>query len=328
VSPDAASWPAEAGGLRPDTLWELDPVLLAQLREIVAASADLGGAACLLLARSGDRHLHLDPLVVTRGELTTWSTFGALVLDRDELIMSPGLAGAPVRGPYGLRAVLLLSYEKATFPVADLLRAQAARLEAVIARSATILGSIEQTAGTLMAMLAAHDPDTVHHARRVRRLIRPLGQAAGLASRALWELELAALLHDLGKIAIARSILKKAGPLSGRDWVQMRQHPSVGERIVRTMPALEVLCAPIRHHHERWDGEGYPDRLRSDAIPLGARLLALADTYEVLRTGRLYRIPLSREEALAEIQANAGAQLDPTLIDLLPTLGETSADWS
>jgi HD-GYP domain-containing protein (c-di-GMP phosphodiesterase class II) len=177
-------------------------------------------------------------------------------------------------------------------------------------------------------MLAAHDPDTVHHARRVRRLIRPLGQAAGLTSRALWELELSALLHDVGKIAIGRPILKKAGPLSVRDWVQMRQHPSVGERIVRTMPALEMLCTLIRHHHERWDGEGYPDRLRRGAIPLGARLLALADTYEVLRTGRLYRIPLSREEALAEIRANAGTQLDPTLIDLLPSLGESSADWS
>jgi HD-GYP domain-containing protein (c-di-GMP phosphodiesterase class II) len=323
-------WPVESGGLRPDTLWEIDPHLPAQLREIVAAAADIGDAACLLVAQSGDRHVHLDPLVVTKGETTTWCSFGELVLDRDEVTTVPGMAGVPVQGPYGLRAALLLSHKTSTnLPAADLLlRTQAARLEAILARSATTLTSIEQTAATLLAMLAAHEPETVHHARRVRRLSRPLGLAAGLKSRALWELELAALLHDVGKISIARSVLKKAGPLSVRDWVQMRQHPSVGERIVRTMPALEVLCAPIRHHHERWDGEGYPDRLRRDAIPLGARLLALADTYEVLRTGRLYRTPLSREEALAEIQANAGAQLDPNLIDLLPPLGESSADWS
>jgi HD-GYP domain-containing protein (c-di-GMP phosphodiesterase class II) len=326
VSPNAALWPADLNRPESKTLWDLDPELLPHLHEIVAIAADAGSGAGLVVSARGEAHV----LVNVRGDPQSWSAVASTVLEQDEAVFSAGMVGMPVRGPLGVRGALLLSHDSTIeLPLADLLlRAHAARLEAALAHTATKLATMEQAADVLLSMLLEHDPETVRHARMVRRLIRPLGHAVGLAPRALWELELAALLHDIGKVAIDRAVLQKAGSLSVREWTLMRQHPSTGERIVRAMPILDVLCAPIRHHHEQWDGEGYPDRLRSEAIPLGARLLALADAYEVLRTGRRYRISLSLEETLAELRASAGTQLDPALVELLPALSESTVDWA
>lgn len=326
MSRNAGLWPAEHSRPEGRTLWELDPELLPHLHGIVTLASAAGNGAGLVVRVRGE----VQVLVNVRGDPQSWCSVASAVFEQDEVVFAEGVIGIPVRGPLGVRGALLLSHD-ATIetPLADLLlRAHAARLEAALAHTATTLATMEQAADALLSMLEEHDPETVRHVRMVRRLIVPLGHAVGLPPRALWELELAALLHDTGKVAIERAVLQKPESLSRREWILMRQHPSTGERIVRTMPILEALCPLIRHHHEQWNGEGYPDRLRGEAIPLGARLLALADGYEVLRTGRRYRMALSREETVAELRASAGAQLDPDLVDLLPSLGEISVEWT
>jgi HD-GYP domain-containing protein (c-di-GMP phosphodiesterase class II) len=132
--------------------------------------------------------------------------------------------------------------------------------------------------------------------------------------------EWAALLHDVGKIGIGPPLLDKVGTLSGAEWAAMRQHPAIGERIVRTIPALHTVSLIVRYHHERWDGAGYPDRLAGPAIPQAARVITLADAYETVRAGRPYRPALTRDQALDELGRAIGTQFDPALAPLLPLL--------
>jgi diguanylate cyclase (GGDEF)-like protein len=158
---------------------------------------------------------------------------------------------------------------------------------------------------------ALQDP---HH-ERVARLARRLGAELGLAPEALDELTLAGHLHDIGKLALPDALLSKPGPLDEQEWVLMRTHPAVGERIVSAAPELVAISALVRHHHERWDGGGYPDGLVGDASPLGARILAVADAYDAMTSARPYSPSLTGTEALAELRRVAGQQFDPTLVD-------------
>jgi HD-GYP domain-containing protein (c-di-GMP phosphodiesterase class II) len=124
-------------------------------------------------------------------------------------------------------------------------------------------------------------------------------------------LEFGSLLHDIGKIGVPDAILRKAGGLTAAEWAEMRRHPEIGERIVRSMPALTHLAPVIRAEHERWDGEGYPDGLRSVEIPAPARIVLACDAFHAITSDRPYRAALPVETALAEIERNAGTQFDP-----------------
>ena len=127
----------------------------------------------------------------------------------------------------------------------------------------------------------------------------------------------AALLHDIGKVAIPDEILHKPGPLTDEEWVLMREHPVIGERILRVLPGLGTVARIVRHEHERWDGGGYPDGLVAEAIPLGSRIIIAADTYHAITSDRPYRAARSHSEAVEELIRCAGTQFDPQVTEAL-----------
>ena len=122
-------------------------------------------------------------------------------------------------------------------------------------------------------------------------------------------------LHDVGKVAIPDAILGKPGPLTEEEWAFVRRHPIIGERIILAAPALARVAALVRSSHERWDGAGYPDALAGDAIPLGARVVAVADAYAAMTAGRPYRAARAPEQALDELRRGAGSQFDPVVVE-------------
>ncbi len=141
--------------------------------------------------------------------------------------------------------------------------------------------------------------------------------ALGLGARALEQVERAALLHDVGKVATPAELLHKDGPLDAHEWKIMREHPVIGERILRRTPELTDIAPIVRHEHERWDGGGYPDGIAGSAIPVGARIILACDAYNAMITERPYRRPMSRENACAELRENAGTQFDPEIVEAL-----------
>ncbi|MDX6526198.1 MAG: hypothetical protein QOI43_1709 [Gaiellales bacterium] len=189
--------------------------------------------------------------------------------------------------------------------------------------------------GQKTATAAAEEPDAIRiaralalaaslregapagHADHVAQLAGAVAQNLGLSADVVLRCRLAGLLHDVGKAAIPDRILFKPGPLTKAEWRTMRTHPAISERIVRRVPGLTGAARLVRHHHERWDGAGYPDQLAGEAIPIEARVIAAADAYSAMLTDRPYRRACSRREAIAELQRAAGSQLDPTIVDAL-----------
>ena len=173
--------------------------------------------------------------------------------------------------------------------------------------------------------LEAKDPYTRGHSERVARLARRIAVEAGVAPVAAATIAQAGLLHDLGKIAIPEGLLRKPGALSGEEWAVMRQHPVVGAQIVAPLEFFADGAVILRHHHERHDGSGYPDGLRGELIPLGARIVAVADVYDALTSDRPYRSRLSHAEAVRLIDAEAGRTLDAHLVSLCIRLAADAA---
>jgi HD-GYP domain-containing protein (c-di-GMP phosphodiesterase class II) len=124
------------------------------------------------------------------------------------------------------------------------------------------------------------------------------------------------VLHDVGKIGIPEAILLKPGPLTADEWTILRRHPEIGADICRPLGLSRTLMPVVRHHHERWDGTGYPDRLRGDQTPLGARVVGLVDAFDAMTHDRPYRPARSSAEALEEIRSQAGRQFDPALTQI------------
>jgi len=267
-------------------------------------------------------------LVSPLGLRYPWRALAASVIENGETVLRPGVAAAPVLARQGVSGALVIYHEiAAELPHADTLpRAFAARVETELAASAERLSSIAGSVDGLTQMLAAYDPDTARHSKVVRRLASIIGRAARLSPSELLELEWAAALHDIGKVAVTLPILHKIGPLTATEWALMRQHPTIGEKIVRSIPGLAAAALAVRHHHERWDGAGYPDRLAGDAIPLIARLVGVVDAYETMRAGRPYRGAFSRDEAVRELTCAAGRQFDPAMLDVLPALVKHDID--
>jgi HD-GYP domain-containing protein (c-di-GMP phosphodiesterase class II) len=141
-----------------------------------------------------------------------------------------------------------------------------------------------------------------------------------MPERELQFLELAGLLHDIGKIGIPEHILNKKGALSDAEYAIVKQHPVSGSRILRDISEMSDIALYVRHHHERFDGKGYPDGLTGERIPLPARILAIADAYDAITSTRPYRGASSRTAALAELKRAAGAQFDPKLVEVFVRL--------
>jgi len=172
-----------------------------------------------------------------------------------------------------------------------------------------------QTGDALLQALQEREPDLRGHVDQVAGLALEVGRRMGLESDALSQVARAAELHDVGKVAVPDAILHKPGPLDEVEWSFMKQHTIVGDRILSAAPALEPVAKLVRSSHERYDGHGYPDKLKGDDIPLGARIVAVCDAFHAMTSDRPYRRSIGVPAALAELRRCSGLQFDPDVID-------------
>jgi putative two-component system response regulator len=168
----------------------------------------------------------------------------------------------------------------------------------------------------LAEAIEAKDPYTKGHCGRVAAYSLVLAKEAGYPVDGLETLEFGAFLHDIGKIGIKDAVLLKPGPLDDAEWIHMREHPVKGFEIASKIEMLKPIMSAVRNHHERWDGSGYPDKMVSDAIPLAARIVAIADAYDAMATDRPYKAALSLEECESILRKTAGKMYDPELIEV------------
>ena len=169
----------------------------------------------------------------------------------------------------------------------------------------------------LTIALLERDRYTGEHSGSVVELTGRVARGLGLDDTEVAHVQAAALLHDIGKVAIPDEILHKPGPLSDEEWALMRDHTIIGERILRAIPGLGSVARIVRHEHERWDGTGYPDGLGGEDIPIGSRIILACDAYHAMTSDRPYRAAMSYAEAVAELTANVGKQFDAAVVEQL-----------
>jgi putative two-component system response regulator len=185
-------------------------------------------------------------------------------------------------------------------------------------RLALVMAEMEGAQGVVAALanaVEAKDTMTEHHCQRLAGLAHLLATAAELDPASIKGVVFGALLHDIGKIGVSDLILKKPARLTADEWTEMRRHPIIGEQICRPLASSREFAPIVRHHHERWDGLGYPDRLRGDEIPIGARIVGLVDAFDAMTHDRPYRDARSPMDAIAALGTDAGRQFDPGLVE-------------
>jgi diguanylate cyclase (GGDEF)-like protein len=183
-----------------------------------------------------------------------------------------------------------------------------------------------QAGEVLLRTMHAKQPALDEHSSNVAELATRVARRLGLGGEALDEIARAAELHDIGKVGIPDAILNKPSTLTDREWEFIYQHTILGERILHGAPALRPVARLVRASHERWDGTGYPDRLRGEEIPLGARIVAVCDAYEAMTADRTYRAAVSHELACQELRRWAGTQFDPEVVEAFLTEIETAGE--
>lgn len=174
---------------------------------------------------------------------------------------------------------------------------------------------VDRALMALATAIEAKDQHTEGHVERVANYAVLLGKHCGLSAQELKLLQRAAMLHDVGKLGVRESILLKPGPLYAEEWENVKAHPLLGERICSNLGQPNFLLDIVRHHHERYDGHGYPDSLVGDNIPLGARIMSVVDAYDAMTSRRPYRGPLSQTQALDTLRSQACLQFDPRLVE-------------
>jgi HD-GYP domain-containing protein (c-di-GMP phosphodiesterase class II) len=177
--------------------------------------------------------------------------------------------------------------------------------------------ALHQFAESLGNAIDAKDPHTSMHSDEVAEAARVLALAMDMTPSQAGVIHVAGHLHDIGKIGVPDSVLKKQGPLTDSEWQAVRRHPEAGAAILEPVTALKRLGVVdmVLHHHERWDGKGYPHGLRGEAIPLGARIISVADALSAMLQNRPYRNALDTVSACREIELGAGSQFDPRVVD-------------
>jgi response regulator RpfG family c-di-GMP phosphodiesterase len=179
---------------------------------------------------------------------------------------------------------------------------------------------LDGVALALTAAIEARDLETGEHCQQLGFMGERVAMLMGLPELARTTIRIGGYLHDVGKIAIADRILLKPGALTDEEYAEMQRHADIGGDIVSTHVSMSGIAAIVRHHHERFDGRGYPDRLERDSIPLGARIISIADALSAQTNDRPYRKAIPLDEAWAEIERHSGSQFDPAIVELFSTL--------
>ncbi|RMD62111.1 MAG: HD-GYP domain-containing protein [Planctomycetota bacterium] len=252
------------------------------------------------------------PFVVEPGDRAAGGRFEAEALVQP-LMRDGALIGAIVAGEKRVDSAGVSSIDM------KLLDAASAYLLVLIENTALYDEQRAMFLGTLEALTAAidaKDPYTRGHSQRVAHLSMRLAMAMGLDEHTVERLRIAGLVHDIGKIGVPEAVLQKPGRLTDEEFRLIKLHPEIGQRILKDIPQMEDVLPAVLHHHERWDGGGYPEGLKREQIPLYARVVALADAFDAMRSTRTYRKSKRRSDVLDEIRRNAGVQFDPDLVDV------------
>jgi putative two-component system response regulator len=182
-----------------------------------------------------------------------------------------------------------------------------------------LLAQLQQAYESSLIMLAnaieLRDQYTGGHVERVRDYAAAIAEQMGWTTTRINHLNYGSILHDIGKIHILENVLSKPGPLNEDEWDEMRQHPMIGVEMIKNIPFLAPAMDVVRSHHERWDGKGYPEGLAGEAIPLSARIVAVADALDAMTTSRYYRPRLTPDEAFHEVQSCRSSQFDPAVVN-------------
>ena len=178
-------------------------------------------------------------------------------------------------------------------------------------------GRYKATIEALSTALTARDGYTGEHSHETLWLVNSICEELRLSPNEMDYVSDVALLHDIGKIGIPNEVLHEPGKLSDEQWEIMKQHPVIGERIVKTVPGLEEVARAIRHEHEHWNGDGYPDGLKAGEIPLASRIVLVCDAFHAMTSDRPYRAAMAVEDARLELSRNAGTQFDPVVVGAL-----------
>ncbi len=169
----------------------------------------------------------------------------------------------------------------------------------------------------IVTALEARDEYTASHSVRVSDMTEQICCLLNLTEEEMETIHIAAHLHDIGKIGIEDHILRKCGPLNKGEWLLMKQHPMIGYEILKKVDRFEQIAVIVRHHHERWDGMGYPDGIKGELIPLGSRIIAITDSIDAMLNDRQYRKKMSTEECRTEIEQNIGIMYDPNIAEVV-----------
>jgi HD-GYP domain-containing protein (c-di-GMP phosphodiesterase class II) len=226
-------------------------------------------------------------------------------------------AAVPMARDGRVHGLLVMRSASPQFPLPSLRLAELLVGQAVTALVGQTGGASRSAVSALAAAIDARDNYTHSHSRQVVHLAVETARLLGLSQGEIERVSDGALLHDVGKVAIPNEILFKPGPLTPEEWAVMREHPVIGERILRRTPELAAIAPMVRHEHERWDGGGYPDGLAGEAIPMGSRIILACDAYNAMITARPYRAPMSTADAMEELRRSAGTQFDPRVLDAL-----------
>ncbi|HEY2636842.1 MAG TPA: diguanylate cyclase, partial [Solirubrobacteraceae bacterium] len=251
---------------------------------------------------------HLDAVTCDHGTAYRLGgdEFCLLLCDRDDSVIRLGVHALSESGP---EFSVSPSYGVVELPTDTIDPSRALRLadsRMYAHKRGGRLSTRAQTRDVLMQVLSEREPELTVHVDGVASLAVTLARAVGLEGEALDVVTRAAELHDIGKVAMPEAILHKPGPLDVDEWELIREHPAIGERIVAAAPALRPVARLIRASHERWDGTGYPDGRAGEAIPLGARIVAVCDAYDAMISDRPYRRAMSHADAVAELEREAG----------------------
>ncbi len=186
--------------------------------------------------------------------------------------------------------------------------------------------SVVETVTSLALAVDAKDQFTNGHSQKVSAYAALIAAEANLSAVEIEEVRLAGLLHDVGKVGIPEAILNKSGPLDADEWEVMKSHTELGSLILDPLKAMDRVRKMVKHHHEYFDGSGYPEKLSGEEIPLGARIIAIADSYDTITSERVYKKPRTPEAAIAELQRCAGMQFDPSIVSIFVEILKRNPD--